>query len=213
MSTKKGCPERTWESPSNLNVLYKSFHVRGNMSRFWSFPLISFRPNLAVSLLTNGLTPHEVQQRGKENYLFIAPVALACWLSHSFLPRLVGPPRRPLAPAIHTFHALYTTVLSQHSSRQSAWWGCELLLASYLIPKLWFMLPPQKESKKKEKKEKANSWSFRGLASSCCPIRHMDSSICDGLAAVWTRQRTHRHTVSMEYEMKMIWQFQANLSL
>lgn len=72
MSTKKDCLDWTWESPSVLNVLYKSFHVGRNMSRFWSFPLISFRPNLAVSPLTNGLTLHEVQRprRGEGGIIF-----------------------------------------------------------------------------------------------------------------------------------------------
>lgn len=52
------------------------FHVRRNMSRFWSFPLISFWPNPAMSPLTNGLTPHEVQRQKRRgwNYLFITPV-------------------------------------------------------------------------------------------------------------------------------------------
>lgn len=128
MSTKKDCLDRTWESPSVLNVLYKSFHVRRNMSRFWSFPLISFRPNLAVSPLTNGLTPHEVQRHrrgGGGNYLFIAPVALARWLSLSFLPRLVGECRGQYAgPRCLENTLLCAMVLSQHNSRQSVWWGC-----------------------------------------------------------------------------------------
>lgn len=66
------------------------------------------------------------------------------------------PTTQVLAPRIHTFHALFAAVLSQHSSRQSAWRGCELLPASYLIPKLWFLragLPSQhKESKEIESK-------------------------------------------------------------
>lgn len=57
-------------------------------------------------------------------------------------------PNGPLAPGIHTFHALCVAILSQHSSRQSAWWSCELLPALYLIPQLWFLvtgLPPHEE--------------------------------------------------------------------
>lgn len=98
---------------------------------------------------------------------------------------LWSPPNGPLAPGIHTFHALCATVLSQHSSRQSAWWSCKPLPASYLIPKLWFLaagLPPHKDSKAKE-----SSWSFKGLSCPHCSVFHMDSSICDGFAAVWPR--------------------------
>lgn len=157
MSTKKGCPERTWESPSNLNVLYKSFHVHRNMSRFWSFPLISFRPNLALSLLTNGLTPHEVQWRWGGELSFHRSSGPGLLTELLLSPRagwgVQSPPRGPLAPGIHTFHALCAAVLSQHSSRQSAWWGCEPLPASYLIPKLWFLVTgPHKESEAKESK-------------------------------------------------------------
>ena len=65
----KGLSRGTWENPSNLNILYKSFHRPRNMSRFWSFPLISFLLDLALSTRTNVLTPHEVHLGG--NYLFI----------------------------------------------------------------------------------------------------------------------------------------------
>lgn len=156
MSTKKGCPEWTWESPSNLNVLYKSFHVHRNMSRFWSFPLISFRPNLAVSLLTNGLTLHEVrQQKGGE--LSFHRSSGPCLLTERFFSPLAGrgvqsPARRALAPGIHTFHALCKSVLSQHSSRQSAWWGCKLLPASYLTSNLVLGYKMHGQSEQKEGK-------------------------------------------------------------
>lgn len=90
------------------------FHVRRNMSRFWSFPLISFWPNPAMSPLTNGLTPHEVQQQKRRgwNYLFITPVEphLLTEFFHS-PPRpgrgVQGQARGPLVRGVHAFHALY----------------------------------------------------------------------------------------------------------
>lgn len=167
MSTKKGCPEWTWESPSNLNVLYKSFHVRRNMSRFWSFPLISFRPNLAVSPLTNGLTPHEVQRQWGGELSFHRSSGPSL-LTEPFLSPQAGrgvqsPPRGPLAPGIHTFHALCAAVLSQHSSKQSARWGCGLLPASHLTPKLWFLVTGHI---KKAKKKKAKFMGFQRISQS-----------------------------------------------
>lgn len=72
-----------------------------------------------------------------------------------FSPRSVGErgayQNGPLAPGIHTSHALCVALLSQHSSRQSARWSCELLPPSHLIlqtliPGHW-TLPPHKESK------------------------------------------------------------------
>lgn len=138
MSTKTDCLDQTWESPSVLNVLYKSFHVGRNMSRFQSFPLISFRPNLAVSPLTNGLTPHEVQrhrQRGGKggNYLFIAPVALARWLSLSFLPR---PARERRDSSMRALNPLENTLFVRNgpqSAQQQAICSVGLLPASILI--------------------------------------------------------------------------------
>lgn len=62
---------------------------------------------------------------GGGNYLFIAPVALARWLSLSFLPRLVGEYRGQYAgPRCLENTLLCAMVLSQHNSRQSVWWGC-----------------------------------------------------------------------------------------
>lgn len=77
-----------------------------------------------------------------ENYLFIAPVALACWLSGSFLPRraVSSTSHRPWAQRLHTFYVLCPSHLIQHSSRQPAQWGCEAPPASRLIPQLWLLL-------------------------------------------------------------------------
>lgn len=137
---KNGCPKWTWESPSELNVLYKSFHIHRNMSSFWSFPLISFRVNLAQLVLTNGLTLHVVHRHWwcwwGQNYLFIALVVLARWLNQSFLPGAIrdsrADPHRPWTSGIHTLRSLCAEVFSQHVSIHPA--PVELRAAAHLPP-------------------------------------------------------------------------------
>lgn len=129
MLTKNGCPGQTWESPSNLNVLYKSFHVHRNMSRFWSFPLISFWPNLALSLLTNGLTPHEVLwlwEGGGGLSFLLTELFLSARAREKATAQRTGP--WPLESTLSWLCVSW--FFSQHSSRQSASWGCELLPTS-----------------------------------------------------------------------------------
>ena len=124
---KKGLSERTWESPSHLNVLYKSFHGHRNMSRFWSFPLISFRPDMPLSPLINGLTPHEVRAGGiifssllRSGPGSLTELSLSPWPMQSPGPRVHGP-----RDCLATFQALCRYVFRQHISGLYNQWGYE----------------------------------------------------------------------------------------
>lgn len=198
---KKGLSKVTWESPSNLNVLYKSFHVCRNMSRFWSFPLISFRPNLAVSLLTNGLTPHEVQQRWGGELSFHRSSGPGL-LTEPFLSPLAGrevqsPSRWPLAPGIHTCHALCSAVLRQHSSRQSVGGA-----AGCCRPPTWsanFDIWSQDSCHiKRAKKKKAKFMEFEGISWSS--LSHLPY----GRLVQCEPRRAHWDPVNVEYEMEIL---------
>lgn len=127
MSTKRGCPERSWENPSNVNVLYKSFQVHRNMSRFSGFPLISSQTNLPLSLLTNGLTLHEVQQRWEGELSFHRsgdPGPLTELIFSEPRGKCRTHQHRPSVPGIHTHVTLCMWQLfSQHLGRQSACYG------------------------------------------------------------------------------------------
>lgn len=105
---------------------------------------------------------------GRGDYLFIAPVALACWLSCSILPGTVREccacPYGSLQPGIHTFHALCVAVLSQHSIRRSVS-PEELWAAAHLIPHLWFLL-----TEVPSRTEKTEFMRFHGSSCSCWPM-------------------------------------------
>lgn len=152
MSTKKGCPEWTWESPSNLNVLYKSFHDRRNMSRFWSFPLISFWSNLAVSLLTNDLTLHEVQRQWGGELSFHRSSGPGLLTEPFLSPQAGQGVQSPwtLGPGNPHFSCFVEAALSQHSSRQSVGWAASCCRPPTWPPNLDCWLQKKKRAKKKE---------------------------------------------------------------
>lgn len=97
----------------------------------------------------------------------------------------------PLAPGIHTFHALCVAVLRQHSSRQSAWWSCELLPTHYLIPNPWFAGHRTPTTGGEQSEREQSSWSFQGVPCPYCPIFHMDNSTVCVLGSLCEPVRRH----------------------
>lgn len=167
---KKGCLDWTWESPSKLNVLYKSFHIHRNMSRFWSFPLISFRPNLALSLLTNGLTLHEVQELGGGWGCWIIFSSLQWpWPADWAIPFSLGqsgsakPTVRAFGPGNPCFFILCLLQFSVNTTAGNLVGGA----ASCLWLHTWsqILTPGHRTLTTWQSKRKLNLWSFMGLAS------------------------------------------------
>lgn len=185
---KNGCPEWTWESPSDLNVLYKSFHVHRNMSSFWSFPLKSFaavRLSRCSQMVWRCMWSRGCCGGGRiifsshgdlspltDLYLFFQEPSGTSEPTHSG----PGPQESPL----------FTLCVQKFSVSTSAFnllrWHFELLPTCYLIHKLWLLVIKNPSPWRREE--------FHGI--SCSLLSHLP------YGQLVFYDPTHRHHVKMQ---------------
>lgn len=113
VNKKKGCPEQTWENPSNMNVLYKSFSRRQKHEQVLKFPthiLLAQSGHVTAHKWFDAAWGPAAEEEGVElSFHRSSGTSPADW-ALPFSPRpgrgVQGPARGPLAPGVHAFHAL-----------------------------------------------------------------------------------------------------------
>lgn len=205
MSTKKGL------SRANMGKSIKYECVIQILSRRQKHEQVLKFPTHILSAQSGSVTAHKWFDAARGplwwvggNYLFIAPVALARWLSRSFLPSRSGS-AEPTEQALGhgNPHFSFFVCHSPQSARQQGICSVGLWAAAGLLPDLQnFDSGTQELTKREQSKRKQSSRTFNGLDGPLCPIVHMDSSIWGKLDAVRTRQWTHRDPVNVEYEIQ-----------